>query len=418
MIYALLNALLYIGLLIWYKRKYHKIDCGFLMISLWTFVAICNFFFYLSVPKEFHLQLWPFLYLFGAFFLYNRLFFKSEKEVLNVTVFTDGQNKVIDYICYFYVFCLVVNMFSADYSLSSLSLSSVQENAADSYMEYHAADKWHSQTLLERITMNYAVWFFNVAIIGAFSWIVRGKTGRGVALLGLLILDQGLKSIQIASRGSLFFVVLLFVAVYLIYKDYIPRKAKKSLKQLALVSGGVLALYMLAITISRFGDMDKGGSDSLFEYFGHSMLTFNYGVADSLDRTFMGSRTFRNIIGLSEDFLFDADAMLGTHFGSGFTTTIGMLCLDFGFLGTLALGVALPWLLLRLIKLDNSIGGVFVYVFYFHRMMNGVFVNGSGADSAYISMLIVYVVLFVSMKFMGKGKKSRTKSKPVVYNEA
>ena len=417
MIYALLNALLYIGLLLWYRNKYHKIDCGFLMISIWTFVAICNFFFYLSVPKEFHLQLWPFLYLFGAFFLYNRLFFKSEKEVLNVTEYTEGQSKVIDYICYFYIFCLVVNMLSADYSLSSLSLSSVQENAADSYMEYHAADKWHSQTLLERITMNYAVWFFNVAIIGAFIWIVRGKTGKGIALLGLLILDQGLKSIQIASRGSLFFVVLLFIAVYLIYKDYIPRSAKRSLKQLALISGGVLALYMLAITISRFGELNKGGSDSLFEYFGHSMLTFNYGVADSLDRTFMGTRTFRNIIGLDEDFLFDADSMLGTHFGSGFTTTIGMLCLDFGFLGTLALGVALPWLLLRLIKLDNSIGGVFVYIFYFHRMMNGVFVNGSGADSAYISMMIVYTVLFIAMKITGKKKRNKG-SNIITYNEA
>ena len=86
-------------------------------------------------------------------------------------------------------------------------------------MEYHAADKWHSKTLLERITMNYAVWFFNVAIIGAFHWIAQGKSRKGLALLGLLIIDQGLKSISIASRGSLFFVVLLFVAVYLIYKE-------------------------------------------------------------------------------------------------------------------------------------------------------------------------------------------------------
>lgn len=417
MFYAFLNSFLYIILLLWYWNKYHKVDCGFLMISLWTFVAVCNFFLFLTVPNEYHLQLWPFLYLFGAFLLFNRLFFKRRKEVLNVTEFTSGQNMVIDYVCYFYIFCLIINLLNADYSLSSLSLSSVQENAADSYMEYHAADKWHSKTLLERITMNYAVWFFNVAIIGAFQWIAQGKSRKGLALLGLLIIDQGLKSISIASRGSLFFVVLLFVAVYLIYKESIPKTARKSLKQLALIAGGILTLYMLAITISRFGQMDEGGSDSLFEYFGHSMLTFNYGVADCLNQTFMGARTFRNIIGIDEDFLFDADSMLGTHFGSGFTTTIGMLCLDFGFWGTLVLGLVLPWILLRMIKLDNSIGGVYVYVFFFHRMMNGVFVNGSGADSAYISMLIVYTVLFIAMKVTGKKKKV-SKPNRVIYNEA
>lgn len=417
MIYALLNALLYIGLLIWYKRKYHKIDCGFLMISLWTVIAVFCFLYYLTVPNKYHLQLWPFLYLFFAFILYIRIFIKKEREVLNVTDYTPKQNKIIDYICYFYVFCMFVNLLSADYNLASFSLSNVQENAADSYADFHAAEAWHSQTLLERISRNYAVWFLNVAIIGAFHWIVRGKEKIGMLLLALIVIDQGLKSIQIASRGSLFVFVLLLLAVYLIYKDYIPHKTKKTLFQAALVSGGVLLIYMLAITISRFGEMGEGGSDSLFVYFGHSMLTFNYGVADSMNGTFMGARTFRNFIGLDPEFVFDADLMLGTHFNTGFITTIGMLCLDFGFIGTIALGLVLPWVLLRLIKLDNSIGGIFVYVFYLHRMMNGVFVNGSGADAAYFSMVLVYLILFVSMKLVGKKKK---KSKPniVTYNEA
>lgn len=419
MLYALLNSLLYIILFIWYWRKYHKMDCGFLIISIWTFVAVLCFFVYMSAPNLYHLQLWPFLYLFLAFIIFNRIFFRREKEILNVTEYTPIQNKIIDYICYFYVFCLIVNMLSADYNVASFSLSNVQENAADSYADFHATEAWHSQTLLERITRNYAIWFLNVAIIGAFNWIRRGRDKIGIALLGLIVLDQALKYIQIAARGALLFFVLLVIAIYLIYKDHIPPKSKNALTRLALISGGVMVLYMLAITISRFGEMGEGGSDSLFYYFGHSMITFNYGLADSLNNTFMGTRTFRNFLGMDEDFIFDSDLMLGTHFGTGFTTAIGMLCLDFGFIGTIILGILLPWGLIKMIKLDNSIGGVFVYVFYLHRMMNGVFTNGSGADTAYLSMIIVYVVLFIPMKLMGeKKKKNKSKLRIIAHHEA
>ena len=379
-----------------------------MMITIWSFVAVICFFYYTTVPNLYHLQLWPFLYLFLGFTLYNRFFFKKQSDVLNVTKFTEAQNRVIDYICYFYIFCVIINILSAGYDLSSFSLSNVQENASDSYDQFHTADAWHSNSLLERVTVNYAVWFMNVAIIGGFNWLVRGKISQGLGLLGILVLDQGMKNIQIAARGSLFFFVLLLIAVYLIYKDYIERKTRRSLIQLAAISGGVLFLYVLAITISRFADSDSGSSGSLFMYFGQSMLNFNYGVADSLNGTYMGARTFRNILGL-QDYSFNADIMLGTHVGTGFTTVIGSLCLDFGFIGTIVLGIVLPWLLMRLIKFDNSIGGVYIYIFYFHRMMNGVFVNGPGADSAYISMLIVYMVLFISMRLTMRKKKKQNK---------
>ena len=92
----------------------------------------------------------------------------------------------------------------------------------------------------------------------------------------------------------------------------------------------VFIVYLIIIAFSRFSSVGStyGGdvNASLIYYSGHSMLTFDDGIADSIKRYlwgdfFIGSESIQGK---------DVDSMLGTHFGSRFFTYIGGFYLDFG----------------------------------------------------------------------------------------
>ena len=99
------------------------------------------------------------------------------------------------------------------------------------------------------------------------------------------------------------------------------------------------------------------------------MLYFDNGLADCVNGMLYGLRTFKTIfslfgVGLPEGFR--PDFYLGTDFGTNFTTFIGTLILDFGFIGTFVLGVVFPWFLNKLCSYDKSytVASLYLYLFF------------------------------------------------------
>ena len=72
MIYVVTNALLYLALLVLYWRYKRVFDIGTLLIVMWLIVAIAGVLYYNESPASWHLQLWPFLYIFLCFLLLSR----------------------------------------------------------------------------------------------------------------------------------------------------------------------------------------------------------------------------------------------------------------------------------------------------------------------------------------------------------
>jgi oligosaccharide repeat unit polymerase len=151
-------------------------------------------------------------------------------------------------------------------------------------------------------------------------------------------------------------------------------------------------LYSIAVTVSRFGDNAKGSS--LLSYFGHSMLTFNYGLADSI-HTYMNGEYFFSWffdkLGLTQ-YGGVEHSVLGTHFGTAFYTFVGAWYLDFGPLGTFIIAIIFPFIISLCFRYKKSvdIADIYMFLFYMDYLVMGVFVIGRGNALVWLMAFLIY----------------------------
>lgn len=397
--YVIINALLYISLLIIYWNKRKTVDSGFLLIAVWAIVAICGLFLYLDDPNFWTLTPLPFIYLFVAFLLFARMYiFSASKWDIALGDFVYKKNKVFDVLCILFILCTIFNTLNSDFSVSSISMENIERTAADNYDAHidRLGQKGYSN-IIERFTLNFCSWFKVAALIGMYNFLCQRRNKLGLALGVCIFFPTFLNSIMMGTRSTIFTEIMLFLSAYLLYKKYIPKETKKRIFFIASFVGVFLLLFVIAVTNSRFSDSEMGSGGSVLWYFGQSMLYFDNGLADSVDGSFLGARTFKTLyplFGLKMPISLYADMYLGTSFGTNFTTFIGMLILDFGFIGTLAIGLLLPWLIEKMCfyKKSFTFASLYLYLFFLNRLIFGVFTNVSGADFQYIIAFLFYFI--------------------------
>lgn len=399
MVLIILNAFLYIALLLLYWRKTKNIDCGFLLISVWVGVAVCAVFLYLDKPSDWLLTFWPFFYLFLAFLLFSRMYiFSTSKTDYSIKSFVYKKNKILDVVCYLFIIFSVINIINTDFSSIYVSMEDMERYAMDNY-ETHIDNigKKAYTNFLERISLNYCSWFKVVVLIGMYNALCQKRNSFSVCLALSIFIPTFINSMMMGTRGTLFSEIILFISAYVLYKKYIPTQIKSKIYFGASITIVLSLIFITAVTNSRFSNTDMGSGGSVLWYFGQSMLYFDNGLADSVDGSFLGARTFKTLyplFGLKMPISLYADMYLGTSFGTNFTTFIGMLILDFGFIGTLAIGLLLPWLIEKMCfyKKSFTFASLYLYLFFLNRLIFGVFTNASGADFQYIIAFLLYFI--------------------------
>lgn len=412
LLYVLINALLYIVLLMWYWKKHKSLDAGFLLIFVWAFVAVMCTFNYLTTPKEWVFSLWPFLYLFVAFLIYTNIFVFHKKSGIDITGIVNYKNNKLDFLCYLYIACSFIYLIIIGFDPSVLSVSGIEANAVDAYNEAQVGNEgpvYSNQ--IEHFVMLYYSYFQIVALIAMFSYLCQNRLRLAYLLAFCIFFPYTIYALSRGSRGLLIEQVVFAAIGYIIFRKHIPSKIRKNLLKVTAIAAGFLALFLFAISLARFGDSDDGVGGSIFTYLGHSMLCFNYGICDSLENTFMGLRTFKNTLlklGVMIPEKWNCDLVLGTHIGTSFSTFIGMLCVDFGFVGVILFGIVFSLIIRKMCGLTSGFtyASLSFYIFYLHRMIMGVFVNGPGADFAYYMNIIVYVFLLIFFRERKPNKQN------------
>lgn len=401
--FVVINALLYLLLLhIVWKRK-RCLDCGVVIVSLWAIIACAGIPLYLTDNSwKDHIMLWPFLYLFIAFILYIR-YFISDNMTTRMTAIIHYKSSIMDLLCYLYIICVIMNIINDGNSMTMISSSHLVENGADLYAE-HFLNEREYKNALDHYSHTYEYYAYLLALIVAFNSLCQGRLKFSMTLLGLVFIKTAMNAAMSGSRSSLVSVVTLYVGLYSLYYKFFSEKASRIFYIGAGILGFIGISYLAAVTIARFALSDEGSGGAVLAYIGQPMLNFNYGIADTDHGYFYGLRTFSNlaeIIGINVPERFDSNSLLGTHFGSGFTTFIGMLCLDFGYIGTLIFGVFLPWLMRSIYFFKGQFGipSMYIYLFFYNRMINGGFVNGSGADYLYWQAFMYFVILLAIAHF-------------------
>lgn len=391
------NALLYLITLLVYWHKQRRMDYGFVTIAFYLIVAICCIFEYIAEPHRWELTAWPFVYLFIAnLILFLPLFSSSDKIAAKVYYNRSINIPGLQIFCGIYIiFALITTI-----CYFPLAWDSLQSGAWASIRDSTYEEEFHLfQNPILNIIANLSTHFTIAVIVIYFFLLTQPRISKAfkTTLLISTITPMALTALVIAARGHIFTLLFNFLLGFLCFRQYIPKRTKRTLLVWAIVFGGILGLYTIAVTIARFGQE----SDSfLLYYFGHSMLTFDYGLTDTIDTYGKGAYTFRRFVNYV---VHDLDWTLGTHFGTSFFTFVGSLYIDFGPLGTMIAVTLLAISVRVLIRKHNlDLADMFIYLFYISTVLNGALITAPDLGWRCLLAFIIYIML----KTLGKHHAS------------
>ena len=391
------NALLYLITLLVYWHKQRRMDYGFVTIAFYLIVAICCIFEYIAEPHRWELTAWPFVYLFIAnLILFLPLFSSSDKIAAKVYYNRSINIPGLQIFCGIYIiFALITTI-----CYFPLAWDSLQSGAWASIRDSTYEEESHLfQNPILNIIANLSTHFTIAVIVIYFFLLTQPRISKAfkTTLLISTITPMALTALVIAARGHIFTLLFNFLLGFLCFRQYIPKRTKRTLLVWAIVFGGILGLYTIAVTIARFG---QESDSSLLYYFGHSMLTFDYGLTDTIDTYGKGAYTFRRFVNYV---VHDLDWTLGTHFGTSFFTFVGSLYIDFGPLGTMIAVTLLAISVRVLIRKHNlDLADMFIYLFYISTVLNGALITAPDLGWRCLLAFIIYIML----KTLGKHHAS------------
>ena len=303
------------------------------------------------------------------------------------------KNWLVDFLSWLLIFTFFITIFNTFTHLDTILQSDLKEVRDEVYSNTKQVKVTGIQWLLALPETLFSQ-FSPIAIL---LYFVNIATNKKSTLFNWLLLLSSLTpvvtAILIAGRTQPIYWFLSFMALYILFRPMMgQQQRRKSLMPFA-VFGGVVGLYVAAVTVARFAMADiaddTGTFDSLLAYSGQSFVNFNYFFREysahgiHLDRIFPITNYFiwhpgwkledyRDMIwsesgldiGVFFTFLGDLMIDLG-HFGMVayvlvFYLVCTYVCRSANNKGTITLSRLLVILLLFLIPLQ----GIFYYSYY------------------------------------------------------
>ena len=199
-------------------------------------------------------------------------------------------------------------------------------------------------------------------------------------------------------RGGLLTISYLTLVIFLFYcRKMVPRKRRVLVFGLSIVASFILVLT-LAISLSRFGESDAGGS--IVSYLGQSMLVFNAGIATQISSYANGRYFFLNFLGLDKSEVWvDSQYDISTSDGSALNTFVGCSYVDFGPVLTIIIAIVTACLLSRLLKRKSVVfADLYLFTFYLDFLILGVFHCTEG----FALRIFMATALYVVLRIMGR----------------
>lgn len=385
---VLFNCGLYVITLFVYFLIRRKFDIGVLLLSLYSIISICCVFYFMETQNEWEFSYWAFMYLYIIIMLFMRPFlFDTSLLLSKISI---NNIRFINGFIYLYCFCGVIDIYyGASTAIDHMNKGDWGSLRQMMYENEIALYK----SPIERVAKILVGYLKPLAIVVLFTTIINKSISKKwiMGLAFSIIITSFLIAMNTASRGIVMSLAISFIAGFVVFKDRLPSKVKLTLYKFGFGFFVIVLLYSLAVTKSRFGEEDQ--SSSLLFYFGHSMLTFNYGIVDSIEvfsNGFYFFDWFVKILGLTP---FDV-SLVGTHQGTNFFTFVGAWYFDFGPNGTFILAIFVPLFFLKLIRKKHiDIADLFILFTFLNYLIMGVFVIGRGNAIVWVMSFIIYISL-------------------------
>lgn len=384
---VILNFLAYFVTLLVIYRKRRRVTAGVFLLFCYTVVSFFCVINYNMDPSQWDFSALFFIYLFVAIilllkpFLDNGYEIKAKSYVINQNFY---KNVAWGYI-FLATFASIVYLPIAREAISN-------PNWAELYLDAHEEKESTMFTKLANL-------FFHLRYLGVtllFFFVSRKGTSLlfKTSLLMMTILPLCLVTIANASRGGFVEIFVVFIISLTLFRNILSKSVVKVLKILGLIVVPLAFLYLSAVTIARFEDTGYADTigDTVIIYLGHSMLSFVYGIADTINQFAWGGYMFGTE---------DPDVKNGTHVGSGFITIVGNLYWDFGPIFTIIIILLINRFWNRVSRRNMGIPEFFLLLTYCMILYKGVFVLGKGWG---VQLFEAFVIYFLLCKFQGKKR--------------
>ena len=384
--YSIITILLFGGVLLSYYQKYKQFDVYFLILSVYLAVSICCVIYACESPNE---------YLYIVVLVCISPF---KGKTISKTKIPNNDSLLILLLFYIY---LIAGVVSVVYTLPrALLLSQTGDWASvrsDVYNDFDGIELYTNQ--FERLCKNLYSYIAPFGIVWTFSQLTKKRFNKFLVFISLIVwsLEAYSSATLIASRGMILTFAVKLLTLFIYFREAIPKKRQKYIYAFGISAALFFLSYTLSVTESRFGE---DSNDSLFFYFGHSMLSFNNDVFGNMTGTANGRYLFKWIydsIGLDSTINF---AQLGSTHGSSFVTFVGCFFFDFGIIGTVIFSIILSKLISATTKNLASYADLLVFFYFASWFIDGVFVLGRSQS---LSWIMLFVLRFIVKKIEAKN---------------
>lgn len=257
------------------------------------------------------------------------------------------------------------------------------------YLETRGEDAILYNGFFEQVIINFVSYSSIIILVLSFLLISNNVKYKYKLLLFIFpFLNSLIFAVMTASRASVAFEILIYLVLFLVFRNKLPLKFSRVIKALMISIVAFATLLIGAITLSRFGDSDNSW---LYSYFAESFYNVNYimtyGNGCSNGNTFFkGLFEFNNTYHCSIDF------------GFGFTTLIGARFRDFGYVGTIIYAIICFTLINKLLKKKViDICTLVIIIYYFRTILIGVFYDAASCLSWIYMIIIVLIFKYMAI---------------------
>lgn len=400
------NAILYVGILIFYLLKKRYFNLGALLLTIYALSSVLSVSFYNHPFIRFtlhynKLSMEGFIYLFTVLmiFFYPLLQFDETKidKFIQPPIFKFRLLSLIAILP-----SIVSIIILVPFALKGMS-GDISQNRDDIMTE--GLILTNDSILKSIISLSHSLQ--KIALLLLFYGIVFFNKERLINWLLILpaIAYPILQSLSTVARGPLLFLVFSIFALFLLFKRSMTVKLRKIFNISFLIGGISLIIFFFIITFARFGSRDDNFDVSFFmyKYAGENFVNFSGIMYEHLRDTMDGDNCFpyfRKLLGL------DFRTSLNTHRIVGarvtgipiyfFYTFVGDLCIDFGFLSVFIIAVGFSIIFTKVLA-NNPFPKIYNILLYFiilTTFLEGLFIfNLQGNNQSIIVIAIVYFYL-------------------------
>lgn len=264
-LYIIFNAILYIGLLLWYWKKTHFFNIGMLLLSIWAASAS---FAILYEPNNFighiqHLQLFPFIFIFilNLIAFYPILKFNHRK----LTTFRFNADAIR-------IICIIIGIISI-LPLTENSIYFISHFSSTGFEELlKNMNERYSDSNYERLSYLSNPAFICSRLLGFFGLnllslllitfpLVQNIKNHKFAFTGIILgnLNFLLESINIFARFNIVIQMIMLSSAYIIIYRFYPKFNRKKINLFAF---GIIFSILSVFTVVTIYRLQGWNSDS------------------------------------------------------------------------------------------------------------------------------------------------------------